>query len=252
MDVVLLAFVAVQASLLFGGVEVIATTDLTYAERARQGFGQLVGVTLLTVALLAWAGRRARPDGRHRTLVAGLGGGLVALTLVVVASALRRMWLYEQAYGWTVLRVNVAVFEIWLAVVLVLVSAAWLLRRTAASARLVVASAGIGMLVLAVIGPDALVARLDVERFTATGKLDAYYLRQLAAESVPALDRLPEPQTLLRAGRAAAADRRLVRLERRTVAGRRDPDGAADLPGGRRGKLRAALTRPAAAHENSW
>ena len=51
-------------------------------------------------------------------------GALCALTLVVVASALYRMHVYEEAYGFTRLRVLVSVFEAWLGLVIVLTIAA--------------------------------------------------------------------------------------------------------------------------------
>jgi hypothetical protein len=40
---------------------------------------------------------------------------------------------------------------------------------------------------------DGLVARRNVERHAATGKLDVDYVATLSADAVPALDRLPEP-----------------------------------------------------------
>jgi len=194
-DVLLALFVCVQAAALFGGLPQGISDGVTPAERARQGFGQLVAVTLLAVVLLAWAGRRAGTDrSRHRRLLGVLGGGLVGLVLVVVASALRRMALYEQAFGWTVLRIHVAAFEVWLAVVLILCAGAWALRRTEFVARGVVLAAGAGLLVLNLAGPDALAAAANVDRFARTGKVDTGYLSRLSDDAVPALDRLPEPQ----------------------------------------------------------
>lgn len=192
-DVVLAAFVAVQATVLFAArPDALLGTGTTAAERARQGFGQLVAVTLITVVLLAWAGRRAGTDrASGRRLLAGLGGALVVLVLVVVASALRRMALYEQAFGWTVLRIHVAAFEVWLAVVLVLCGAAWLLRRTDLVARGVVVAAGAALLALNLASPDALAASANVQRYAATGKVDLAYLTRLSDDAVPALTRLP-------------------------------------------------------------
>lgn len=207
-DALLAAFVAVQAALLFGAYpEALVSGGLTPAERARQGFGQLVAVTLLAVVLLGWAGRRAGDGSRPRRLLLGLGGALVALVLVVVASALRRMALYEQAFGWTVLRIHVAAFEVWLAVVLVLCGLAWLLRRTDLVPRGVLLAAGAGLLALNLAGPDALAARANVERFATAGTVDTEYLARLSDDAVPALARLPEPQrSAVLAGRVAADD----------------------------------------------
>ena len=192
-DVVLAVFVAVQATVMFAArPDALLGTGTTAAERARQGFGQLVAVTLITVVLLAWAGRRAGTDrASGRRLLAGLGGALVLLVLVVVASALRRMALYEQAFGWTVLRIHVAAFEVWLAVVLVLCGVAWLLRRTDLVARGVVLAAGAALLALNLASPDALAASANVHRYAATGKVDLDYLARLSDDAVPALTGLP-------------------------------------------------------------
>jgi hypothetical protein len=207
-DVVLAAFVAVQATVMFAArPDALLGTGTTAAERAREGFGQLVAVTVITVALLAWAGRRAGTDrSSGRRLLAVLGGGLVALVLVVVASALRRMALYEQAFGWTVLRIHVAAFEVWLAVVLVLCGAAWLLRRTDLVARGVVLAAGASLLVLNLASPDALAASANVDRYAATGKVDLDYLARLSDDAVPALTGLPSKDRLVVLGTRSPDD----------------------------------------------
>ena len=110
LDVVLVVFLLVQVAVLFDAYpDALVWGDLTPADRARQGFGQLVVVTLIITAALAWAGRRADPGNARHTLVLGAAGGTALLcALALVASALRRMWLYEQAFGWTVLRLMVA------------------------------------------------------------------------------------------------------------------------------------------------
>ena len=51
-------------------------------------------------------------------------GALCVLTLAVVASALYRMSLYQEAFGYTVLRVFVDGFELWLGLVVVFLLAA--------------------------------------------------------------------------------------------------------------------------------
>jgi Domain of unknown function (DUF4173) len=206
-DGALLLFVALQGVLLLGGADVLLGGDATYASRVHEGFGQLVAVTLITLVLLAWSARCARPHGSDRRLLAGLGGGLVGLTTLVVASALQRMWLYEQAYGWTVLRVVVAGVELWLGSVLLLVAGTWVLRRVHLCGRLLPTWAGLALLLLAVVGPDALVARLDVDRFERTGTVDVEYLSRLSADAVPELDRLPAAKRgCALAGRSPSAD----------------------------------------------
>lgn len=195
-DALLAAFLAVQAAELFGArSESLVHGDATPAERAQQGFGQLVMVTLIVALLLGWAARRCdRDKPRHGRLLLTAGGTLLVLVLVLVGSALRRLWLYEEAFGWTVLRLNVGVFELWLGAVILLAGVAWLVRRTAAVPRLVVASAAAVLLGLGLAGPDAVVASWNVDRFERTEKIDLDYARRLSDDAVPALARLPEPK----------------------------------------------------------
>jgi hypothetical protein len=194
------AFLAVEATQLFGGADVVHTSALSHADRAHQGFGQLTVVTLIVVALLSWAGSHARRGpASHRWMMAGAGGLLLVLTTLLGASALRRLSLYQEAYGWTVTRLVAGAFEIWVVVVLIAIAIGWLARRTDLLPRLVIGSAGLGLLVVALAGPDALVADGNVHRFThppagTTAKIDLWYLSSLSADAVPALDRLPEPQ----------------------------------------------------------
>lgn len=183
------AFVVAQAAALFGGHDYVQrTTGLTYAEYVHQGFGQLTAATLLTLATVALAARKA-PQGTpgERLLLRGLLGALSLLTLVVVASALHRMDLYQQAYGFTVLRLLVTGFELWLGLLVVLVAVAgvrlsgWWLPRAA------LMSAAVFLLAAVAVNPEGFVAQRNIDRYQATGKLDAAYLVSLGPDATPAI-----------------------------------------------------------------
>jgi hypothetical protein len=183
------AFVVAQAAALFGGHEYIQrTTGLTYADYVHQGFGQLTFATLLTLLTIALAARKApRETARDRLVLRLVLGALCGLTLVVVASALHRMDLYQQAYGFTVLRVLVDAFELWLGLLVVLVLVAgirlegwWLPRAALMSAAAVVLVGGL-------VNPEAWVAQHNIDRYAATGKLDAAYLRTLGPDATPTI-----------------------------------------------------------------
>ena len=106
-------FLVAQLAALFGGHGYLRrTTGLTYAEYVHQGFGQLTVATVLTLLVVAAAVRRApRQSTADRVWLRVLLGLLCAFTLVVVGSALYRIHVYEEAYGFTRLRVLVSVFE---------------------------------------------------------------------------------------------------------------------------------------------
>ncbi|NED01134.1 DUF4173 domain-containing protein [Streptomyces sp. SID6648] len=191
------AFIALQLVVLLGGYEKVrAETGLDHAEYARQGFWQLLWATLLTLLVIALALRWApRGGSRDRTLVRAVLGTLCVLTLVVVASALRRMDLYVDEYGLTRLRISVAAMELWLGVVLVLILAAGVFGARFLP-RAIAVSAAAGVLAFGLLSPDGLIAEQNVQRFEAreSGGIDIDYVKDLSADAVPALDRLPEPE----------------------------------------------------------
>lgn len=193
LDLLFAAFIAVQVAVLAGGYDdVLRETGLTYSAYARQGFWQLLGATLLVLLVIVLARRWAPRDGAgDRTLVRSVLGALCVLTLVVVASALRRMDLYVDAYGLTRLRLTVTAIEVWLGVVVVLMLVAgavggrWLPRAVAASGAAAVLAFGL-------LSPDGLIAEQNVQRYERTGKIDIDYFQELSADAAPALDRLPD------------------------------------------------------------
>ncbi|MFF3624019.1 DUF4153 domain-containing protein [Streptomyces sp. NPDC002467] len=188
-------FNAVQLAVLFGGYDkVLSSTGLTYSEYARQGFWQLLWATLLTLVVIAlalrWAPRAGAADRRFVRVVLGV---LCAMTLVVVASALRRMDLYVDAYGLTRLRLSVAAMELWLGLVIVLIMAAGVFGARQLP-RAVAGSAAAAVLAFGLLSPDGMVAENNVARYKTDGKIDLAYFQSLSADAVPALDGLPEPQ----------------------------------------------------------
>ena len=187
-------FVALQLVVLLGGYDkVLDETGLKLSEYARQGFWQLLWATVLTLLVIALALRWA-PRGRpsDRTLVRSVLGSLCVLTLVVVASALRRMDLYVDAFGLTRLRISVAAVELWLGVVLILIIAAGVFGARLLP-RAVAVSAAAGVLAFGLLSPDGMIAEQNVQRYESGKPIDIDYLKDLSADAVPALDTLPEP-----------------------------------------------------------
>lgn len=194
LDAMVLAFVLVQVGALLGGDRyVLETAGLTFAEYARQGFAQLVVATALTLAVVAFAARRApRTSERDRQLSRAALGALCVGTLGVVVSALRRMDLYVEAFGLTRLRLFVALLEVVMAAVLVLVMVAGVRWRGHWLPRAVVQVVTVAVLALALVNPDAQILRYNTTADLRPA-LDVTYLRDLSADAIPAMDGLPEP-----------------------------------------------------------
>ncbi|GAA3121669.1 DUF4153 domain-containing protein [Streptosporangium carneum] len=191
-------FVGMQLTVLFGSTRwVVSAAGLTYAEYARSGFFQLVVVSVFVLAIVAAASVLLELGERERWLMAVLLGLLCALTMVVLVSAMHRLDLYVDAYGFSRLRATVGAAIWWLGAVFALVlaaGAARLTRRGHANwlPRALVMMTGAALLAFAVWNPDLRVAETQVA-VRGVERLDRAYLGGLGAEAVPALDRLPEP-----------------------------------------------------------
>jgi hypothetical protein len=217
LDVLFLVFVAVQMTVLFGGHDhVLETAGLTYSEYAREGFWQLIAAAVLTLVVIGAATRIAGVSGRSARLLRLLLGALCLLTLVVVASALHRLHLYEDAFGLTRLRLAAETFSWGLGALFVLVVAAGAVRAVRRElARIVLVGAALGLIAFSASNPDGRIAARNVDRWQRTGDLDAVYVRSLSADAVPALAALPEP---LRSFVLAPHEDRLARDEPLTSA----------------------------------
>jgi hypothetical protein len=186
-------FVAVQVAVLFGGDAYVRdSAGLTYAQYARSGFGQLVVVALLTLGVVAAAQRWAKTAGeREARLLRALLATLCLLTLVVLASALHRLGLYEEAFGFTRTRLAVHASLLFGAGLFVLVIVALAGDRRAWLPRATVSLAAVAALAFWIGDPERRIATHNVERYEATGRIDVDYLATLSADAVPALVRLP-------------------------------------------------------------
>ena len=191
-DALFVFFVGLQIAYLFGGIDTLNATGLTYSTYARRGFFELIAVAVLAGGLLFAV--ELVVAKRSRVYV-GAALTLTLATLVIVVSAAYRMHLYQLAYGWTEQRFYAFAGIAWLgagggcAAVLVWRDATrWLLHAGGLIA-LAVAIA------VHVIGPSALVARQNLERVVnprglpadASRALDAQYLASLGDGALPTL-----------------------------------------------------------------
>ena len=178
-----------QASATIGGHDYVReTTGMSYADYVHQGFAQLTVATMLMLAVVAVTFRKAaKTTTSDRLWLRVMLGALSVLTLAVVVSALWRMHLYQEAFGFTTLRLFVDGFELWLGLIVLMVLVSLVPLSTRWLGRAAVLSAAVLMVGLSVLNPDAWVARHNIERFSTSGQLDAAYLATLSDDAVPAL-----------------------------------------------------------------
>jgi hypothetical protein len=203
-DLLFLTFVIVQFRYFFGGQANISAAGYTYSEYARRGFGELVTVAVLSLGLILALGHYGRREqhGQERSFNI-MSTALVVLLGVMLLSALLRLQLYENAYGFTRLRTYTHIFIYWLALAFV-VFLVFLYRRELRRFAPAVFIGSLGFAAtLNLINVDSFIAQRNIHRFlrgeafeTAEGRsypeVDIAYMLRLSADVVPTLERFAE------------------------------------------------------------
>lgn len=191
-NAVYVAFVAIQFSYFFAAGDSVLPSGTSYAEYARKGFNELVIVTVINLSLLLAVLRFVDRGQRvlHR-IIQSLLTVLVAATGIMLLSAHLRLALYEDAYGYTVTRILVHAFMLYLAV-LFLAALYRIWRERLPLLQVYLAVSVIAYVAVNYMNVDAMVANSNIDRYERNGKLDAWYLGSLSEDAVPALMKLYE------------------------------------------------------------
>jgi len=181
-----LLFVVIQVRYFFGGELNITAAGYTYAEYARRGFSELVIVAFLSLGMISLLNAWGKWEN-VRTWFKGLCVLLVGEVAVMLVSAFQRLMLYEQAYGFTRLRLYTHVAIVWLGIALMVFLVLLILEQTRHTVLLAAAVASGFILTLNAINVDARIVRQNHTRYLDAGKLDTSYFLELSFDAVPAM-----------------------------------------------------------------
>jgi len=194
-DVMFLIFVIIQGRYLFGGESNITAQGYTYSEYARRGFFEILAVSVLTMLLVLILDLITHRQEGKATLFRVLCGGMIGLTLVLLVAAFLRLNLYEEAYGFTRLRIMTQVFIVWLALLFLV-----LLRDILSQKGRYFWWAGLAVgfafvLSLNALNMDAFIAARNIDQFANADDLDIVYLLTLSDDAVPTVAKLLDDPT---------------------------------------------------------
>lgn len=215
LDVLFAAFVLAQLGWLFGGGAYLqARTGLTVADYARRGFFQMVWVVALVIPILIVT-RTTLPNERGvRRRHTAFALPLIALLGAIMISAVLRLKLYVHYYGLTTDRFYALVFMGWLAIVVAWLAVTVLRDFGRPFAGGAVASGLAALAILNAVDPDAIVARVNVDRVANLGPasanmptLDLRHLGTLSGGAVPiAVREVRRPSRLPAGSQARVAE----------------------------------------------
>lgn len=187
-DILYVFFVFIQFAYLFGRSGL--PEGFTYAEYARSGFFELILVTLLNISLLACTltftknGSQAADNG-----LKVLNTIMIGCTFVMLFSARYRMSLYEEAYGYTFLRVMTQAFMVFLlALFAITLARVWAERLPLLKPYIAVAI--IAFTVVNYINVDKMIVKKNIERYYSTNVIDIAYFRTLSNDIVGEVKKL--------------------------------------------------------------
>lgn len=156
-----------------------AGADITFASYARRGFFEMTVIAAINFVLISLAALlvKKKENGKRSALLTGIIVFIGMFTLLLIATALSKMFLYIQNYGMTRLRILTSVFMIFLAILFITV----ILRAFIKKIPVIKTGLIAAVLILAVVG------FADVDRTVAEYNLFAYenkYIESLDVEAI--------------------------------------------------------------------
>lgn len=192
LNLLYLIFVSIQFAYLFGGINNVVVSGLTYSEYARRGFFEIVLVTLINLSILFIGFKFFNKEGNAvQKAIKVLNSLLIIFTGIMLYSAHFRMSLYEQAYGFTYLRILTHFFMV-LILLCLLVSFYRVWREGFIVEKAYILIALVFYVVLNFVNFDVMIAKNNFERYQKTKQIDVSYIGRLSYDVIPWLVQLKE------------------------------------------------------------
>jgi hypothetical protein len=188
-NVVYVLFTVVQFKYFFSGT---LQGNFTYAEYARKGFFELLFVTLInltiTILVLTFVDRAT---GFIKRFMQVMLTTLVLASAVLLSSAFLRLSMYEEAYGFTFIRVMAHSFMIFLIVIFMYTFIKiWIEKLSLFHFYFI--SALLYYTLMNVINVEQIIVTKNIERYEQSGKIDVHYLNSLSYTGILGLIQLYE------------------------------------------------------------
>ncbi|WP_141430531.1 DUF4153 domain-containing protein [Bacillus sp. 03113] len=180
-NLVYLLFTIVQFQYFFNGS---LNDQFSYSEYARRGFFELIIVSIINFALLISVVTFHKKN--ISMIIKGLLTLLIVFSGVMLTSAFLRLMMYEQAYGFTYLRILAHSFMILLTILFAYTLVkVWIQRLSLIHFYII--STLLYYVGLNMVGVDQMIVSKNINRYEHTGKIDTAYLSTLSYAAIPKL-----------------------------------------------------------------
>ena len=187
-NVIYALFSFIQFRYLFGGSSFVLPSSFTYAEYARRGFAELVIVTIINFGILIFGITFVKKDNKKIfATIRSFLTLLIIFTFILLISAFYRMLVYEQAYGFTYLRIFVQAFMIMLFFLFVInIIYIWYQKLALIKTYFIISIAI--YIIMNFANVDKIIADNNINRYLKTGQIDMVYLKGLSYDAVPEME----------------------------------------------------------------
>ena len=158
-------------------------SGIVYSEYARTGFFQLMFVSVINIGILLISKR----SKKECLSIKNLSALMVALTAVIICSSFFRMYMYDTAYGYTVLRLIVYATLITEAVLLI-PTLFYIYNSKVKILKHYLIICLFAYTLMNVYSIDKIIAKNNIDRYDRTNKIDVVYLAvDLSYDDIPEL-----------------------------------------------------------------
>lgn len=173
LNVIYLLFCFIQIKSLF------TIENIKYSSYARQGFFQLMVVSLINIVMILKATdknlKETQKQTQYKKIICIM---MLIFTLIIIISSFARMTIYQQNYGNTRLRILVD-FTLITEMILLIPTAMYILKENINLMKVYFIIVVSMYCLVNFINIDYIIAKNNIDRYIETGKIDVDYLKRL-------------------------------------------------------------------------
>lgn len=163
------------------------SASINYAEYARQGFFELLVVSVINIAIILISKRLETKDNeKDFNYINIMNVLMVFLTIIIIVSSFLRMNLYEAAYGYTTLRLLVYV-TLMTETILMIPTVMYIFNSNVKIFKAYFIIMLCSYVITNYMNIDYMIARRNVNRYYINEKIDLDYLKNYGYDNIPVL-----------------------------------------------------------------
>ena len=193
LNVIYFVFCIIQIKSLF-----LKNVSINYADYARKGFFQLMIVSLINLVTILVAKNYNKNAENKTSYINAMSIIMIVFTFIILLSSAYRMYLYESAYGYTLLRLLVYC-SLFTESILLIPTIIYIIDKPINLPKMYFIIVTVIYVCMNLAIFDKIIAKRNVDRYFETGKIDLYYLEyavntDAVEEIARVLDRVDEDE----------------------------------------------------------